>query len=924
MREIFYRILSFAVVALVAVAGVACTQEFDGGVIVVQQSKDRVERVTLSLMAATVQEFDFGTGRSRALDTRKYMNVRNLWILEYDDAGNLIQNSGRKGATLEDLKNSDNIDNLDSYPITLTVPGTAGVEYTLVVLANTGLSEAPATLDALKNSTIVFDEHRLTATKNSDVLPMSGYTKITSSTTVNKDKDEGTSTTLGIFLYRSLARLNVKVASTNDKIRIKSIQVCHVPDSLHHAERLLDKCENGEFQGSLYNNDPIPAAGSTEFHDMSIVNVLSDEDRQSCSASFIIPRNCQGALSPPGKEFDSFDNEYIPPEKENEYTPEKKNQWAAAKFPNATYVEIVTEEEEEKEVDSDGNNIITNWKYRFYPGLDMVYDFNIVPNHDYMLSVRIHDHNSFSTDSRVDKLETIALKSANSYIINPMAKGNEPVYEIPIDRVNAFWRSAAGDPGKVIGEDTEWEVVVIWQDINAMVINFKNDDEKLTNGRLGETRKYYGKGYDDRIRFSLADVVKEGNVVIGLRARSEINPNADANSTGSAADTYTHNHIADTEFLWSWHLWITSYNPDSGDAWAGEGTAKLEVTGGHVFHYTDNSEYPSYHLWSNTYKGKYIMDRNLGALAANREAGYDATCGLFYQFGRKDPFPSPRKIYKITGELKATGSITIAYDQYPSTDTDIVEDLTYEGWNATTRTTSTCVDPLLDRSLYSGQDPNRIGWIYNGLADNLAVGVMNPYIFYWRGQTTNNLGYDANTDKGTDWVEDNPYVRNCWNSLSNNQDSSAEWDMKSLFDPCPPGWKLPRFGIWTMMENGKIVDDVRDHTANAAGGIFLSDYSTNGEHHASGYDFYISYQGRGDTSFYPASGARSSTVGQFNHAGVRGYLWSDMAHKTTETFNEEVGQRLIYGSELTNPVNHNDLFGRSAGQPVRCIQDHMY
>lgn len=61
--------------------------------------------------------------------------------------------------------------------------------------------------------------------------------------------------------------------------------------------------------------------------------------------------------------------------------------------------------------------------------------------------------------------------------------------------------------------------------------------------------------------------------------------------------------------LWSWHIWVTDYDP-------------------------------SKNCYQQDAKGKVIMmDRNLGALSAT--PGDPLSLGLFYQWGRKDPFPGP-------------------------------------------------------------------------------------------------------------------------------------------------------------------------------------------------------------------------------------------------------------------------------------------
>ena len=63
---------------------------------------------------------------------------------------------------------------------------------------------------------------------------------------------------------------------------------------------------------------------------------------------------------------------------------------------------------------------------------------------------------------------------------------------------------------------------------------------------------------------------------------------------------------------WSFHLWVTEYNPYEA---AGQKLYRVSPTKANVF-----------------------MDRNLGALYNQYDANGDAR-GLFYQYGRKDPFP---------------------------------------------------------------------------------------------------------------------------------------------------------------------------------------------------------------------------------------------------------------------------------------------
>ena len=88
---------------------------------------------------------------------------------------------------------------------------------------------------------------------------------------------------------------------------------------------------------------------------------------------------------------------------------------------------------------------------------------------------------------------------------------------------------------------------------------------------------------------------KKGNVVVGVKKK------------GAGNDAY----------LWSWHLWITE---------------EPQLVGG-------------------------FMDRNLGATSANPSDG-DKTYGLYYQFGRKDPFTGDIDRYDINGT--SIGKTTVA------------------------------------------------------------------------------------------------------------------------------------------------------------------------------------------------------------------------------------------------------------------------
>ncbi|MBO4570714.1 MAG: hypothetical protein J5699_02150 [Bacteroidales bacterium] len=104
---------------------------------------------------------------------------------------------------------------------------------------------------------------------------------------------------------------------------------------------------------------------------------------------------------------------------------------------------------------------------------------------------------------------------------------------------------------------------------------------------------------DGYIRFDTPRTFKEGNALIAV-----------TDSSG--------------EILWSWHIWVTADAISTG-----------------------------------TIAGFTTMDRNIGALSANPKEGAQ-TFGMFYQWGRKDPFP---------GSCNPTDSIFAAVSGRPLTTT---------------------------------------------------------------------------------------------------------------------------------------------------------------------------------------------------------------------------------------------------------------
>lgn len=155
---------------------------------------------------------------------------------------------------------------------------------------------------------------------------------------------------------------------------------------------------------------------------------------------------------------------------------------------------------------------------------------------------------------------------------------------------------------------------------------------------------------------------------------------------------------------WSWHIWFAPYDPDA---------SAQAYTGGVTF-----------------------MDRNLGALSAT--PGDAAAHGMYYQWGRKDPFPAgAEELNCLTGYEYRT---------------------------------------------VRGEDNKGM---------TLAYAIANPtHYIVGEEERIPGIGYNYKN-----WLLTPNH--NLWGNASPSENSYVDASDKSIYDPCPPGWKLPNRGAWS-------------------------------------------------------------------------------------------------------------------------------
>lgn len=353
--------------------------------------------------------------------------------------------------------------------------------------------------------------------------------------------------------------------------------------------------------------------------------------------------------------------------------------------------------------------------YTFYPGADMVSDCNIRSGNTYNMHINIVGHKNAIVDSRIEDLSVVSFDGdpANCYLLNPPAAG-ETIFRIYPSQVDVYWgQRYANEPDNMLRDDVAWKVKLLWMDEPGMV---KTTTDAITLHKDG------GTGYNDCFEIKVPSTSAHGNFVLALYKASDVEQTP----------------------LWSWHFWVTDYNPDVKQLHKVGGKLVYKVNSGNVYRLM-NSRGKSPDLWCDgaVYENSFLMDRYVGEMvddalysANNRNDITKAKGSLHFQWGRKDPFPVYTGITDITGASVSIDRIT--------TGTNSVQE-----------------------SIYS------------------------PMVYM------RNISYAAQTLWGDKYL---PVISNVVPT-----DNEFNNKGKSIFDPCPPGWMLPNTGTFADFEEGYTV-----------------------------------------------------------------------------------------------------------------------
>ena len=290
---------------------------------------------------------------------------------------------------------------------------------------------------------------------------------------------------------------------------------------------------------------------------------------------------------------------------------------------------------------------------------------------------------------------------------------------------------------------------------------------------------------------------------------------ADADDNMKEGNALLGAYDANGNLIWSWHVWITDFEPESE-----EGAVD--------------------------FNGWTVMARSLGARAtvAPSESGTLESFGLFYQWGRKDPFIGAASLNAANGTAAAMydGSGKRVYMKTAASDSE---------------------------------------------TGTLEYATANPLTFV------------TVAEKDADWVF--------------SGDAAGRWsaDSKSLYDPCPYGWRVA--------------------PADAFAGLGIREsLAADDSDYKSKYGWTLGTGSGSAESFFAAAGRRSwydaSVHNYFDESLLAralqmqpwvGYYWTDGADGATSS----ALCLWLADTVAESGVNNDRPMGRANGMQVRCVKE---
>ncbi|WP_455591895.1 DUF4906 domain-containing protein [Bacteroides sp.] len=273
--------------------------------------------------------------------------------------------------------------------------------------------------------------------------------------------------------------------------------------------------------------------------------------------------------------------------------------------------------------------------YRVYLGDDKPTDFNLKSNRDYNYVIDFNHFGIPTDDQRVTYIDPV-----------PASEGNDNL----VPTANCFMVAPGGsfcfDPFmfRQNGVDIENTTLTGW---STQIRSVKLLWQTKENGDVGDPVIGIVNTADDHT--NIVDIKNtDGTSAPYIKGKARIYCRVAANTTGGSGVIAAYDGDNGTgNILWSWHIWVTDYNPSPlGDVTVLEkNKRKLK------------------YVYAGLPNQLPMMDRNLGAFDSYNEIPesilkMSRANGYHYQRGRKDPFPSSYTMENLPAVYKFTLSKT--------------------------------------------------------------------------------------------------------------------------------------------------------------------------------------------------------------------------------------------------------------------------
>lgn len=508
-----------------------------------------------------------------------------------------------------------------------------------------------------------------------------------------------------------------------------------------------------------------------------------------------------------------------------------------------------------------GDIVESGRSYVFYPGADDWRDYNIKRNRIYRASLNIYSD-----------LYDQPIPSSNCFVVKPgQLLSFLPYYRTEEGGGYKFSDYLApGDDAKSITDerdDMTRNVKIIWQTKDAIGDNSKGDLVWIDNAT--------GTDSDTKQRKIYVRAGKKGNALIAAYNRQG-------------------------EIVWSWHIWVTENDPANVSSAVTYSTYAWNEDG-----INTDIRVPGY----------AIMPCNLGALAYEptevNSVGVDPkTHGMLYQWGRKDPFPPAERGNNVEYDDEYTGY------HYGNDNSTLV-----------TKTSGTD-ESILFHSL-AAKDLTSV------TSDAINYTIQNPTVFLCGTKEANKnetyISTQSNYQNTGDWRE--RHDNKLWGGKEPTTDGSMKYfsltnndveahifdnygDQKSIFDPCPSGWRVPPGDLWLGFTSTGV--DPKDMSE------VNTDEEKNNIYPRAGMYLYMTAWKSGQTVFFPTQGTRTpdGRIMRTNQCGNY--------HNATTDVNNRVNILHVHNDTYgkNNPLFHVFetqfifYYVKSVGGPVRCVRDH--